>query len=65
MTEKKRYNSPGLARTLLRLMSAYYEKHSIIEDFEETFAEIQESEGRSRATHWYWKKAYTLSIRIF
>ncbi len=35
-------------------MSAYHEKHSIIEDFEETFTEIQKSEGGFRARLWYW-----------
>jgi putative ABC transport system permease protein len=39
---------------LLRLLSAYNEKHSILEDFEETFSEIQRSEGRFKAKRWYW-----------
>ncbi len=50
----KRYNSPGIARMLLRLLSIYHEKHSILEDFEETFSEIQRSEGRFQAKRWYW-----------
>jgi putative ABC transport system permease protein len=54
MTAKKCYHGPGLARRLLRLMSVYSEKHSIIEDFEETFLEIQKSEGKFRAKLWYW-----------
>ena len=54
MTEKKRYKSPGLARRLLRLMSVYHEKHSIFDDFEETFSEIVESEGSFKAKRWYW-----------
>jgi len=51
---KKKYNSPVIARKLLDLMSAYHERHSINEDFEETFSEIQKSEGSFRARHWYW-----------
>ncbi len=35
-------------------MSAYHEKHSIFEDFEETFSEIQRSEGSLSARRWYW-----------
>jgi putative ABC transport system permease protein len=54
MTEKKRITSPGLARKLLGLMSAFHEKHSIIEDFEETFSEITKSEGGIKAKRWYW-----------
>jgi len=54
MTEKKRYISPGKARMLLRLMSVYHDKHSIIEDFEETFSEIKKSEGSFKAKCWYW-----------
>jgi putative ABC transport system permease protein len=54
MIEKKRYISPRLARKLLKRMSVYYEKHSIFEDFEETFFEIMKSEGRFKAKCWYW-----------
>jgi putative ABC transport system permease protein len=54
MSDKKRYKSPELARKFLSLMSVYHKKHSIIEDFEETFAEIQKSEGSFNAKRWYW-----------
>jgi putative ABC transport system permease protein len=54
MTENKRYDSPGIARKVLGILSVYKEKHSILEDFEETFSEIQESEGRFKAKCWYW-----------
>jgi putative ABC transport system permease protein len=54
MTDKKRFKSPGLAKKLLSLLSAYHEKHSIIEDFEETFSEITRSERRFKAEFWYW-----------
>ncbi|UCE40271.1 MAG: ABC transporter permease [Candidatus Aminicenantes bacterium] len=57
MAVKRRYKSPGLARKLLKLMSVHYEKHSIIEDFEETFSEIMNSDGRIRAMCWYWGNA--------
>lgn len=39
---------------LLRLLSIYHEKHSIFEDFEETFSDIQKSEGSFKAKRWYW-----------
>jgi len=54
MIDKKRYKGPVIARRLLSLMSIYSEKHSIIEDFEETLAEIQKSEGSFNAKCWYW-----------
>jgi putative ABC transport system permease protein len=54
MPEKKRYKSPGLARKFLKWMSGYHERHSVIEDFEETFVEIWDSEGGSKAKRWYW-----------
>jgi putative ABC transport system permease protein len=50
----KKYSAPRLARKLLGLLSVYHEKHSILEDFEETFSEIQRSEGRFQAMRWYW-----------
>ena len=43
-----------MARKLLGLLSIYHEKHSILEDFEETFSEVQRSEGRFQAKRWYW-----------
>jgi putative ABC transport system permease protein len=63
MTEKKRYKSPAIPRILLKLMSVYYEKHSIIEDFEETFAEIMKSEGRFKAKCWYWDNVLKSSVQ--
>jgi putative ABC transport system permease protein len=57
MTEKKGYSSPMVPRFLLKLMSAYYVKHSVVEDFEETFYEIKKSEGSFRAKRWYWNNA--------
>jgi putative ABC transport system permease protein len=57
MIDKKKSRSPGIARVLLRLMSVYHEKHSIIHDFEETFLEILESDGSFKARCWYWGNA--------
>ncbi len=57
MTQKKRYKTPAIPRKILNLMSVYYESHSIVEDFEETFAEILESEGSLKARSWYWGNA--------
>ncbi|MGD9345300.1 MAG: ABC transporter permease [Candidatus Aminicenantes bacterium] len=54
MTEEKRIKSPGLAKKILSLLSFYHEKHSILEDFEETFTEVQKSEGRLKAHIWFW-----------
>ena len=54
MTQNKRYESPGLGRKILNRLSAYYERHSILEDFEETFSEIVKSEGVYKAKRWYW-----------
>jgi len=54
MTIKKNHHSPLIARRLLSLMSVYSEKHSIIEDFEETFSEIMKSDGPFKANRWYW-----------
>jgi len=62
MTAKKFYHSPGLARRLLSQMSVYSEKHSIIEDFEETFLEIQNSEGSFRAKCWYWSNTLKSTV---
>lgn len=57
MTEQIRCKSPVIARKLLRLMSVYYERHSIVEDFEETFSEILKTEGSFKARLWYWGNA--------
>jgi putative ABC transport system permease protein len=54
MTPKQKYNSPRVAKLLLKLMSVYHENHSIVEDFEETFSEIRHSHGRLNANFWYW-----------
>jgi putative ABC transport system permease protein len=64
---KKKYNSPVIARKLLDLMSVYHEKHSIFEDFEETFSEIQKSKGSFKARHWYWSntlKSVAVYLRL-
>jgi len=54
MARKNREKGPELAKKLLGLMSAYHDKHSILEDFEETFSEIAKSEGHFKAKAWYW-----------
>ena len=58
MAAEQRSTSPRLARRLLELMSAYRSKHSIVEDFEDTFLKIKQSKGSLRAKRWYW--AHTL-----
>jgi putative ABC transport system permease protein len=57
MIQKMRYKSPAIPRKILKLISLYHESHSIVEDFEETFAEILESEGSLKAKSWYWNNA--------
>ncbi|MFQ5769583.1 MAG: ABC transporter permease, partial [bacterium] len=54
MTPNKTQKVPHLARLLLKQMTVYNERHSIIEDFEETFHEISQTEGILRAKCWYW-----------
>jgi putative ABC transport system permease protein len=57
MPEKKKCNIPAVPRILLEYMSRYYKKHSIVGDCEETFSEIEKSEGIFRAKRWYWSNA--------
>ena len=57
MTAKHKLKGLRIARKLLSLMSTYYEKHSIIEDFEDTFSEIMKSEESFKAKCWYWGNA--------
>jgi len=44
MSANKRNKSPRIARKLLAPLSIYHERHSILEDFEETFTEIQKED---------------------
>ena len=57
MPEKKKYNIPAVPRILLKYMSLYHKKHSIVEDSEQTFSEIIKSEGSFKAKSWYWGNA--------
>jgi len=54
MRSRNRENIPRLASWLLLQMTLYNERHSIVDDFAETFAEIREKEGRLKAIGWYW-----------
>jgi len=54
MSFKKAVHIPVLAKLILKKMSLYYEKHSIIEDFEETYQEIRKKEGILKANTWCW-----------
>lgn len=65
MTKKEKYETPRLARSLLKLMPIYREKHSIKEDFEETFSEIYKSEGAFKAKRWYWGNALKSVVGYF
>jgi putative ABC transport system permease protein len=46
---------PTIAKRLLIRMSLYNKRHSILDDFEETFREILESKGARKARRWYWR----------
>jgi hypothetical protein len=53
--KNKNYNkTPFLATWLLKRMSVYEKKHSIIGDFEEHFKRIAKEKNRINATGWYW-----------
>ena len=54
MILKNIQKAPYLAKLLLKQMTAYNENHSIIEDFEETFQEITQTDGVLKAKIWYW-----------
>jgi len=47
-----------MARLLLERMTLYNERHSILDDFEETFHDIQDSDGILKAKIWYWKNVF-------
>jgi putative ABC transport system permease protein len=54
MSSKKTLQIPALANLILKKMSLYNEKHSIIEDFETTYQEIAKTEGIFKAYSWCW-----------
>ena len=45
---------PPLAKLLLKRMTIYNERHSIVDDFNDTFQEIYNADGISKAKYWYW-----------
>ena len=45
---------PFFANWLLRQLSLYEERHTILGDLEETYQRIREKEGIMRANGWYW-----------
>ena len=65
MPQKKSCKGPAIPRKILKLMSVYHEKHSIIHDFEETFLEILESHGSFKARCWYWGNALKSVVGYF
>jgi len=54
MSSRKTCHLPSLARFILKRMSLYNERHSIIENFEETYQEIRKKEGILKANIWCW-----------
>ncbi|MCP4728431.1 MAG: ABC transporter permease, partial [bacterium] len=46
---------PFLSRILLKRMTEYHNTHSVIEDFEETYNDILETEGKINAKSWCYK----------
>ena len=55
MQSRKAHPIPSLAKLILKSMSLYYERHSIIEDFEDTYREIRKTEGTLKANTWCWR----------
>ncbi len=56
--------TPHFANSLLKRMSVYNDRHSILYDFEETFYEIMEDEGAFKAKCWYWINAITTYLEF-
>ena len=54
MSSRKAIHIPALAKFILKRMSLYYERHSIIEDFEITYQKIRKTEGFLKANTWCW-----------
>jgi putative ABC transport system permease protein len=54
MSFKNVNHLPVLARFILRRMSIYNNRHSIIENFNETYQEIRNKEGALKANTWCW-----------
>ena len=54
MKEKDRNKCPTLAYWLLKRMSLYENRHSILGDFEEDFLRITKEKNSFRAYFWYW-----------
>ena len=59
MPSRKALHIPALAKLILKKMPLYYERHSIIEDFEETYHEIRKTEGTLKANAWCWRSLLT------
>lgn len=54
---------PKLAQNILSRMTQYNHRHSILDDFEETFQSIQREKGLSKALVWCWKNVLQTAIK--
>lgn len=70
MIPEKLKKIPALANLLLKRMSIYDERHSIRDDFEETFNEICREKSVLKAKYWCWQNVFKsfivyLNFRIY
>jgi len=49
---------PRIPQWFLKRMTAFHQRHSIVEDFEETFEEIKQTSGIYKARRWYWMNVF-------
>lgn len=49
---------PRIPLWFLKRMTAFHQRHSMVEDFEETFEEIKQTSGIQKARHWYWLNVF-------
>ncbi len=55
MNSRRKNKPPVIAEKILRYLSLYNTKHSVLGDFEETFTQINKEDGVIKAQLWYWK----------
>ncbi|MFC2156502.1 ABC transporter permease [Acidobacteriota bacterium] len=63
MNQKK--SPPLFAACIVRRLSGYRFRHSICEDMEDVFKEIEKEKGKSQACKWYWIEALGAAFKEF
>jgi len=58
MKANKKIKPPALANWLLKYLSLYENKHSILGDFAETYLRILKKDGVLKANCWYWLQVF-------